>query len=89
MKSANERRFGLKTKAVYIKWIDSAFISEGWVRHPDVPDTKPMMIESVGIVYKETKKYICLSVSVTTACVAGMISIPKSCIKKIVRLKID
>jgi len=76
-------------KVVYVKWIDPAS-EDAWIDRKDV-DMDYYLVESVGILVKETKNVLAIAVNVCavnerTSCV---MMIPKKCIMKRKDMSID
>ncbi len=69
-------------KRVEVWWTDSAVpVSGGWTRLADYDHT-PYVCQTRGYLVKETKTYIVVASSVAGDVLAGLVTIPKSAIRK-------
>lgn len=88
----------MKYKLVYIEWEDAnADTALGWQKKEKVDEwlnDGAMIIQQVGFIYKETKKFICFASRISPAskcydlAFSGLFKIPKTWIRKRKVLKI-
>lgn len=79
----------MNNKVIVVEWIDSAEYDDAdWKSEQELKDLKPMVIKTVGMLVNQDDVYITIASSINNsdrtseAQYGGLISIPKSAIKK-------
>lgn len=89
--SGREIDFNIPDAAfVFVRWVDSATTGSGWISKEYFEENLGSLeIESVGILYKQTKDFITIVQSVADSCVDNNMSIPKCSILDLQRIVFD
>lgn len=72
---------------VCIEWSDSARDASSWEWESEYQDPRPSTCISVGLLYKDHKKYKTIVQSVSPGCILYRLTIPTCSIKKMTKLK--
>jgi hypothetical protein len=74
-----------KVNIYHVLWIDSCS-QPGWQFFSDIEPMEPLECESVGFVVERNQASVTLCLSFTENALAHMLTIPKSCVKKMTKI---
>ena len=68
---------------VYIQWLDSKGVTQGWEDADELEPLEPVLCETVGFLIDESPEYKTLAISRGNQQVLGRMTIPTCAIKKV------
>jgi len=72
---------------VEIEWIDSKSGPNEWEYIDDLKPLLPVICKTTGFLLEETPEYKAIAHTISNDQVVGRITIPKTCIRKVKKLK--
>lgn len=73
---------------VWIEWLDSHGIDNGWQDRNDLKALLPVKIVSMGWLCDEGDDYYTIAMSISDDVIDGRMTIPKCCVLRILRMDV-